>query len=236
MKQYPSIIGIITLLLWIASGCDDDTSMIPVVESDFDLGEIYNLDMGSYRIYHVIDTTFNTSGPVVDEYYKKDELIGTSTDLLGREIYLIQSSRANVGSFEFVPEKVWTLYIPEDRDSGLFIERQEDNIRKLDMKYPVARGEIWDANQYNTLKETRYQYLSTDTTVSVAAGSFDQSIFILEKLDTVSVITRTEAYTAYKPGIGHIFRYDKTIITDGPNQEFNPDRSRIYQEELIEFQ
>ncbi len=236
MKQYPSIIGIIILLLWIVPGCDDDTSVIPVVESDFDLTEIYNLDIGSYRIYHVIDTTFNTSGPVVDEYYKKEELLDISTDLLEREIYLIRNSRAAVGSFEFVPEKVWTLYVPDDRDSGLFIERQEDNVRTLDMKYPIARGEIWDANQYNTLKEAQYQYLSTDTTISVTAGSFDQSILILEKLDTVSVITRTEAYTVYKPGIGHILRYDKTIITDGPNQEFNPDRSRIYREELIVFQ
>ncbi len=228
--------GILLLLLVFVQGCDDGPDMEPMVESTVALSEIYNLDSNSFRIYHVIDTTFENTGPVVEEYYKKEEIIGTTTDLEGRMLYLIQRSRAQVGSFAFEPESVWSLFIPEDIQLHPFIERQENNIRFLDLTYPVAEGVRWDGNLYNTQRETIYRYLSTDTTLILESGTFDNSIFVLEKLDTTSIITQTFAYSIYSPGIGHIARYDKTIITDGPNQEFNPDESRVYQEKLILFQ
>jgi len=229
-----SLLG--SLFLCGSWGCESDSTVNPLPESRMALSAIYPVSENTSRIYRVIDTTFDVSGPIVDTYYKKEEILGTTTDLLGRETYLVKQSRATDESFDFQPDRVEMLYIPTDEQTDFYVEQVVDNVRRLILTYPVASGIKWNGNLYNTRRADSYQYLSVDTTIQVPGGTFDSAVYVREKFDTLSAIRQEDAYAVYVQGVGHILRYEKVLVNDGAQGEFNPDESRIYMEELIDIQ
>ena len=204
-----------------------------IVVDSLALDRIYPLEMGSTRYYHVLDSSFDVSGPIVDEYIKREELVGTTSDLLGRTVYQMEVRRAELGSDDFSVSHRWNLYVPAEEDANSFIERNEDNVRSLLLAYPLNPVVTWDGNRFNTLDTRIFSYLSTDTTLTIGPNVFEGSIFVREGEEQNSAIRFGEAYSIYQPGIGHILRYHKVMVFDGPNREFNPDESRIYREEIL---
>lgn len=221
-------------LSWLFLGivfCSCDEEILQVDSQALDT--IYLVSEGEERMYYVLDSTFDVSGPLVEEYIKRERVIGTSTDLEGRTVYQIQVDRRNLDESSFRLSHRWSLWIPPAPEVGTFIEQHEQNIRYVRMAYPVNRVNQWDGNKYNTLDTRIFSYLSIDTTVTVGTKTYEGCIFVQEGSNQNSAIQQVEAYSIYQPGRGHILRYDRVMVFDGPNREFNPDRSRIYREELL---
>ena len=107
------------------------------------LDRIYPLEIGSTRFYHVLDSSFDVSGPIVEEYIRREEVVGTTSDLLGRTVYQIQVHRAEIGSDDFKASHRWNLYIPSEEEANSFIERNEDNVRSLVLAYPLNSVVTW---------------------------------------------------------------------------------------------
>ncbi|MEM6628500.1 MAG: hypothetical protein AAF694_02460 [Bacteroidota bacterium] len=220
---------LLVLLCLSMGSCEEER--IPV--DSISLERIYPVTIGDTRYYHVLDSSFDVSGAIVEEYIRREEVVGTTTDLLGRTVYQIQVQRAKLGSDDFRASHRWNLYIPPEEEANSFIERNEDNVRNLVLAYPMNPVVTWDGNRFNPLETRIFSYLSTDTTVTIGTKEYEGSIFVQEGEEQRSAIRFGEAFSIYRPGFGHLFRYHKVMVFDGPNREFNPDESRIYREEIL---
>lgn len=217
------------LLGLVLSSCEEEQLQVDSRALD----TIYPIAIGEARMYYILDSTFDVSGPLVEEYIKRERVVGTTTDLEGRTVYQIQVDRRDLDETSFRLSHRWNLWIPPAPEVGTFIEQQEQNIRYIRMGYPVNRVNQWDGNKYNTLDTRIFSYLSIDTMITIGTKTYDNCIFVQEGSNQNSAIQQAEAYSIYQPGRGHILRYDRIMVFDGPNREFNPDRSRIYREELL---
>lgn len=202
---------------------------------------IFPLESGKYRISVVYDTTFTTAGindPTTDAYYKRESNGAKEEDLLGRQITLLQveqSDLSNGQNYDFIPTRVWSQYKPTDSEASYFAERTEENQRILVLKFPVFTNISWNGNQFNTLGEKEFYYSNIDTTVTVQGNTFENCVVVVQE-NVDGLIRKSLVYEVYAPGVGLIKKYINTIVNDGPpNKPFNPDDSRIYLEELVEY-
>lgn len=198
---------------------------------------IFPLDSGNQVTTFVIDTTFDTSGPKVERYYKKEVIGGLEEDLLGRSINRLQTFRSpeELGTdFDFEPWRLYALYKDENEVGERYAERLEENVRFRILKFPVFDFVKWNGNIFNNQGTQEYYYAHTDTTVNINGLTFPNCVMVIQKLDTNSFINFKYAYEIYAPNVGRIKKYDKTIVNDGANGEFNASKSRIYIEEIVE--
>ena len=205
---------------------------------------IYPVEIGKYRVSVIADTTYTTAGinaPEVEQYYKKEEIGETELDLSGRELHKIHVFRSEFDlgtNYDFVQNRVWALYKPQNIIGDYFAERIEENQRILVLKFPVYEGISWNGNLYNSLGEqssyNEFFYQNIDTTVVVQGVTYENCVVVIHE-NTDGFIRKSFAYEIYAPNIGLIKKYRNTLVMDGPpGKEFNPDESRIYLEELVE--
>ncbi len=198
---------------------------------------IFPTDAGKYRITYVIDSTFNTSGAVVDQYFRKTQIGANEVDLTGRTVQrleLFRSDSAFGTDYRFEIDRVWTMHKDETDDRDYYAEQTEDNRRYLKLRFPVYKNISWNGNLYNDLGTQVYRYLNVDSTVIVRGKIYQDCVVVLQRLDTTSAIFDRFAYEIYSPNIGLVKKYDRVMVFDGPQGQFNPSRSRIYVEEIEE--
>jgi len=195
---------------------------------------IFPLEDGQSRIYWVIDTTFSVQDTFIDWYYRREVINGTETDLLGREVYRLETFRSEYDlgtNYDWKSERIWTVYKDEE-----FGERMEDNERVLVLKFPAFPDIKWNGNLYNGRGEQEFKYQSIDTVMEVNGLVYDPLVFVLNSLpsDTTSLIKDRLAYELYSPDIGKVMQYDVTKVYDQPNsRELNPDKSYSHIEMLV---
>lgn len=206
------------------------------------LDNIYPVQEGKHRIYHVVDTVFETANSSLLEantYFKKEVTEGTETDLLGREVskLWLYESPDTLGTmqqpqFDWTFTELWTQYLGEE-----FAERIEGNTRYLTMRVPPYPNSTWDGNLYNNLTAQTYQYINIDTTVEVNGTRYENCVFVLQQEyykpvqdSSFAIFIIEHAYEIYAPGIGKIVRYFKDFEMQSGTIE---PASRIYQETLV---
>lgn len=201
---------------------------------------IFPLEEGKFRISVVYDTTFTTAGinnPSTEAYYKKESNGNKEEDLLGREVTLLQVERSDFDrgtDFDFTPTRVWSQYTPAEEEDSFFAERIEENQRILVLKFPVFTNISWNGNQFNTEGTEEFYYANVDTTVTVQGKTFENCVMVMQE-NVDGLIRKSLKYEIYAPNVGLIKKYINTIVNDGPpGEEFNPDESRIYLEEIVE--
>ncbi|WNJ19573.1 hypothetical protein [Pontibacter sp. G13] len=226
LKIYLSVVCTLLLL----SGCQEDADPI-LPHTEFILPDAEGLT----KITQIIDTTYNTAGPLVEKYFKQEIQRGTEKDLTGRDIRLIDVYRSEdiYGTdFQWELNRVWSQYIEERSDSYYFAERTEENKRIQILKFPVYPGIQWDGNRYNSDQSQIYTYTHLDTMVTVQGHIYDHCVVVLRE-ETRTSISDILDYEIYAPNVGLIKKYNRTKIFNGSNFEFNPDLSRVYVEEIV---
>ncbi|MEO0898308.1 MAG: hypothetical protein AAFY71_17985 [Bacteroidota bacterium] len=230
------IVFILAIILSVGFwGCDRTQDLIP--EHTY---RIFPNETGKFRIMYVEDTTFTTQGidfPVVDQFYKKEEIGDTVIDLTGRavkELQVFRSENEFGTEYRFQQDRVWTQFILPQDGATYFAERIEENDRTLVLKFPVFTGVVWNGNLYNDLDDQQFTYQSIDTTVTVRGRTFDQCVMVLrEQRDGIFNIY---SYEIYAPDVGLIKKYARRLIfNSGGADPFNDSESMIHYEEIVEY-
>ncbi len=222
--------GILAVSMW---ACDGQADLILPHTWD-----IFPIEEGAQRVTAVVDTTYNTSGPEEERYFKRETISNEEIDLAGRTIrrLLVDRSDWALGAaYEWKQDRVWSIHKPDSVNGSYFVERNEENKKVLILKFPVYPGIDWNGNLYNQERPQVFRYRRVDTTVTVAAGTFDNCVMVLQRDERGSFIRDAYAYEIYAPGVGLIKKYSRNKVFDGPNGEFNSAESRVYQEELVEM-
>ena len=89
-KQFISLFFLCLLAMGLLhSGCNRYRNpILPHTERIFPLTE------GKYKVYSVIDTTYNTQATLIDTFFRKEWNKGIQEDLLGREAHRLETYRA----------------------------------------------------------------------------------------------------------------------------------------------
>lgn len=224
-------------VLSLLSGCERKIDPEPWDSS------IYPIQDGKYRTYRVSDTTFILSGGVnaVGRTYLRRELAnGTETDLLGREVSVLEIHTAQFDDegnpLSWEPNAIWQQW-----KDNRFAERVEGNTRYQVLAFPVTRNRQWDGNEFNgnnnipTLGYSNFTYLRTDTTVVVAGRAYPNCVVVQQRRIDNSLISNIYTYEVYAPGIGKIERYDRYLyyILRDQNIELSTE-SYVYHEVLTD--
>ena len=205
--------------------------------------KVFPIEDGKQRIYHVVDTVYETANSQLFEartYYKQERTDGKETDLLGRDVskLWIYHSPDTLGTpqnpeFNWEYADLWTQYHGEE-----FSERIEGNTRYLVLRNPPYGGSTWNGNLYNNEGSQIYRYVNIDTTVEVNGQSYENCVFVLQQEyyrpvadSSAAIFIEEYAFEVYAPGIGKIMRYSKKFEMQSGVVE--PD-SRIYREVLID--
>lgn len=238
MKLQLRIYGVLFLLACGLFACNREYDPTP----DY-LDQIYPIQEGKYRIYHVTDTIFETSSSQLFEaltYYKRELTEGTETDLLGREVnkLRIDVSPDTLGtldnpSYAWSFSELWTQFADDD-----FYEQTEGNTRYLVMRNPPYLGSTWDGNLYNNNGPRIYEFTQLDTSLTLFGNTYPNCVFVQQQefykpvSDSTGPIFLIEhAYEIYAPGIGKVVKYSKFL--EAQDGVFEPD-SRILLEVLVD--
>lgn len=241
--SFQLIVGLSSVLFLLAflPGCKwKKEKLLTTTRTYFPTGE------GKYRIYRVIDTAFEATGPVRDEYYRKEENgeINPSLDILARNVNALYVYRSEIlpnNQYDFQINRVWAMFNEPDEDS--FVELIKENRRYLILRNPVIVDSTyaWNSTQFitgNTEDKEKFNYFNVDTTVTVNGKVYEHCVMVLENnKDIVSsdLFKYRSAYSIYAPNIGRIYHYYKQIVyTDPEIKEIATDKSRISIEMLIE--
>ena len=228
--SYSFLLSLLVVICLLA--CSRVKEIEPVIDQ-----ALFPMDEGKFRLSMVMDTTFTTAGPRPESYIKKEEITSFTQDQEGNTLGLVQtyrSSPALLPDYQFLKDRVWQrTLVPFASNEFFLAQRIEENIRETVLKLPVFQGLEWDGNQYNNRGSRIYKYIQTDSTVIVRGQSYIHCVVVLE-ISEFTQISQKLAYSIYAPGIGRIKKYEKELLFDLPNGGFNPDKSRIYVEELIE--
>lgn len=176
----------------------------------------YPINEGDYRIYDVIDTSFEGVGnTVISQYQIKEEVREplTVNDETRYQLYLYYKYPGDT-DWKSYPDSVWTVF-----RSGARIIKVENNIRYVKLVFPFEVDKKWDGNisdpnsdpqQYYTMKEVRrpfsYDTYSYSKTVSVV--EFDNSS-ALDNNYSVEVFAEDQGLV-YKDK--RIYKYDQSNL------------------------
>ncbi len=205
---------------------------------------LFPLEDGKYRIYHVIDTVFETaaSGDFEEQIFFKREMVdGTETDLLDREVskLWIHRSPDTLGTpdnpvYDWDYYDLWTMYNGEQ-----YAERIEGNTRYLVLRNPAYPDASWNGNLFNNQNQQTYRYTNIDTTVTVQGVTYENCVFVLQQEfyqpiqdSTGAIFISDYQYEIYAPDVGMILRYYKTYLRQ--SNAIVAESSRIFMEELVE--
>ncbi len=204
---------------------------------------IFPTEDGKYRIYHVIDTVFETALQQEYEvlnYYKQELNDGKEVDLLDREVtrLMIYRSPDTLGTpedpeYSWTFHELWTLHNGEE-----YNERIEGNTRFLVLRNPAYPDATWDGNLFNNETQQTYRYGNIDTTVVVQGVTYENCVYVLQQEfyqpipDSSDFFISDYQYEIYAPDIGMIKRLYKRFRMQGGVAV--ADESRIFIEELVE--
>jgi hypothetical protein len=203
---------------------------------------VYPLNEGQYRIYHVVDTSYKSTGAGgldASTYFKRERTGGTEEDLLGRTTHKlwVETSPDDLGTptepvYTWTFSSLWTQYADDN-----YAERIEGNTRYLVLKIPPYEGATWNGNLFNAEDVQTYEYINIDTAVTIRGIEYPNCVFVLQVPFRQPVLSPggvffliEHAYEIYAPDIGKILRYSKYYVEQNGVVE---EDSRIYYEELV---
>jgi hypothetical protein len=201
-----------SLLGLMLTACNRDYEPLPE-----HVNHVFPLQEGKHRIYHVVDTIYETATGPYDArtYYRKDLTDGTEQDLLDRKVYKLwrytSPDTLNGGlDYQWSYLDLWTQYLDD-----YYAERIEGNRRRLVLRIPPYVGSTWNGNLYNNLDAQTYRYLSIDTTVVIRGTTFEHCVAVLQiparkaGIKGSTYYREEHAYEIYAPYVGLILRHEK---------------------------
>ena len=84
-------------------------------------------------------------------------------------------------------------------------EKVEENIRYVKLIFPVADGQTWNGNAYNTLGQQDYKYDNVFAPYSINGLSFDSTVTVIQDKDTNMVTVKDES-EIYAKNVGMIYK------------------------------
>ncbi|WP_460619508.1 hypothetical protein [Hymenobacter ruber] len=201
-----------------AAGCKENTvEILP----DAGLG-YYPVAVGNYWIYAVADTSWSTASgqgsqvtpsvATVNAFQFRETIASTFTDAAGKTAYRLVRSKRMTPTAAWVDDSVFTL-----SPSAQSVILNRNNLRTLELIFPVREGRLWNFNAYNnnsedtvTAETRRYRRVGEpfSTTVSGTTTAYPATVTTTNE----GTAQADDAYyvntyqQVFAKGVGPVFR------------------------------
>lgn len=135
---------------WCLSACAD--SEVPLDTDRLGL-HYFPLEVGSYRIYDVVETKYSVLGNTTTQYELKESVVESNLNASNNLQYIIhRATRAN-DSEAWHLDSVWTA-----QKNTSIATLTENNVPFIKLSFPIANKATWDGNALNSLETENYWY------------------------------------------------------------------------------
>ncbi len=190
----------------------------PIDESVYGY-DYYPLEVGKYRTYKVDSIQFDVGArdlPVVDSssFYLRVEIVEVYKDHEGIDIYRAERHRGTSvdGPWDIVDVLTYSRSV----NQGFYTE---NNVRLINLVFPVEEGVIWDGNSYvkddlivfingesiEMFKGWNFEITSEGVAEEIGGNNYPETATIVQA-DTDNIIEKRYSTEKYAKGVGLVFR------------------------------
>ena len=145
----------------LAGGCKETTYLEPA-----DAGRGYfPAEVGRYRIYQVLDTTWVNYARTSRAYQVRERLVASYSDAAGQPVFRVESARRADAGAAWVADSVFTLSADERR-----VVLTRGTRRSVELVFPVREALAWNLSAYANAGQTD----AADTTRQYVKGANGQ--------------------------------------------------------------
>lgn len=169
--------------------------------------DYFPLETGNYAIFDVHETYYAlTANPITRIYQVKNEVAESFTDLAGETAFKVlrYSRRDTLANWQL--DSVWTA----KRTPSQAI-RTENNVSYVKMVFPMDEQLTWNGNAQNILGQEEYTMQNINKPYQLPKHAFANTVTVLHKTDTLSIIGQDKRLEVYAQGIGMIYK-EKIIL------------------------
>ncbi|RSK25201.1 hypothetical protein [Hymenobacter metallilatus] len=220
-----------TLLAAMLVGCQNETEILPNPGPEY-----YPLEVGTYRIYEVADTSWNNNVPKASRFQFREQVAAElSPDATGRPVYQVVRSRRATATDAWAVDSILTVTVAPQ-----YIAEQRNNRGSVELVFPVAEGKAWNTNAFyspdtsrTVNREPNRFYTQVDQPFSITrAGktyAYESTITTLNdvKFD-VNIFYYTVKRTTFAKNVGPVYRVRRRLIYCGSGN-CTPNPAFIYQ-------
>lgn len=162
----------------------------------------YPLNVGYFIVYDVTEIEHSELGEDDTIHYQlKEVLADTFTDLANKQTYRIERfTRANEME-DWALDSIWSV-----RNEGQRIVKTESNIPLIKLICPLSEELSWDGNMLNGLEEQEYVVQDLQQTFMTSNGFFDNSLTVIQKADTSSILSRDFRVEVFAKDVGLVYK------------------------------
>ncbi len=221
MKQFAVFLLTVLSFALILMTCERELLSPTLLDTSY-----FPLQTGKYAIYAVDSVVYNEFEGTVDtvHFLLKEEIGETETDNLGKVYYRINRyiKRDTSPSGQWIFDGVWAAQQTEQ-----FAYRIENNLRYVNIVFPVELNKNWDG----------IVYIRRDTTISIPGGDIDlykdwddftitslnqpeiiqgiayDSVLTVLRVDKINNIERRYSVEKYAKNTGLVYRKDSILDT-----------------------
>ena len=128
-------------------------------------------------------------------------------DAEGRKSFVIIRYKRDFDTVPWVLSNVWTASI-----DPYSVQRVEDNIRFIRLKFPISSSTFWNGNALNFFPAEEYSYSNLYISKRYDDLDFDSTITVIQN-DFVSNINRIIKNETYGAGTGLLFKQVDSVRT-----------------------
>ncbi len=217
--KYILTLGMLILLM---IACRDELSS-PVEESIYGYG-YFPLEVGLERIYRLDSIQYDLGRndlPVDDSstFYLREVVVEQLLDHTGMSVYRIERFRSDD------PDGPWEIFdVATQSRSTNQAFYTENNLRLINLVFPVEAGKKWDGNAFikdditviirgesiEMFKGWDYQMVAVDSTEQVGEIMFDE-VLTVQQAASENAIERRYSFEKYAKGVGLVFRHREIL-------------------------
>jgi hypothetical protein len=139
------------------------------------------------------------------QFQIKEVLDTTFFDLEGRPTARIERFYRDEASDPWVLKKIWVANRTTTR-----AEKVEENVRFVQMVFPVDEFLVWDGNAQNVFEDWDYRYQDIATPKQIGPISFDNTVTVIQR-DISNLIEEEFAQEIYAYDVGMVYKQLDTL-------------------------
>jgi hypothetical protein len=184
------------------AGCKTEIEAVPDLSQDY-----YPLEVGSYRIYDVADTTYTDGRPTVSRFQFREQIESEAvTDVTGQPAYQVIRSRRATAADAW---KVDSVLLVSATPRRVLLLR--NNRQTVELVFPVQEGRAWSMNAFNTVDSVnaetrRYERVGQSLSVKNGTRQLTFENTISTTADDVNLYYATVRHETYAKGLGLVYR------------------------------
>jgi len=235
-------------MIFIAA-CENESIPADNIEPELDFFPIDQFSTWEYRMDSII---YDNAGLDIDtiKSYRREQVLGSFMDVEGNVTYRLGIAWKRDWDDQYIETDLWTFKLNEN---GL--QRTEENLNFVKLKFPVILGAFWDGNQFPEDTEVdvagdaikvylnwEYEYVARKETMEFGGETYNDVLHV-KQADDEKLIERRFSEEFYSKGVGLVARNMMILDVqcgqdpDCPGQpwEIKADQGFILNQRLVDF-